>query len=69
MYIKPIITVCLGMLFLIIGVIIFLKEYKNYVTNQTGKKILLINVLSIITSCSLLVIGGIMAFQIYNQLQ
>lgn len=69
MYTKPIVTVCLGILFLILGIGVFLKEYKNCITNQTGKKTLLINIMSILTSCLLIIIGGIMAFQVYNQLQ
>ncbi len=68
MYIKPVITAVLGILFLIIGILAFLKEYKNCVTNHTEKKVLLINILSILTSCLLIIVSGIMIFQIYSQL-
>ncbi|MDT2523252.1 hypothetical protein [Enterococcus raffinosus] len=69
MYTKPLTAVVLGLVFLLFGIILFLKEYKASITQKrTSKIVLIINVISLLLSIGLTGIGIAMFLQIYNQL-
>ncbi|EOH82371.1 hypothetical protein UAK_00607 [Enterococcus raffinosus ATCC 49464] len=69
MYTKPLTAVVLGLVFLLFGIILFLKEYKASITQKRRSRIvLIINVISLLLSIGLTGIGTAMFLQIYNQL-
>ncbi|EOA3409432.1 hypothetical protein ACKO6X_001961 [Enterococcus hirae] len=68
MYIYPMVYMTLGIIFLIVSLYLFLKDYKKVVQQQMEKRLLFLNIFSLLCALGTMGMSIIYFFVINNQL-
>ena len=68
MYIYPMVYMTLGIIFLIVSMYLFLRDYKKVVQQQIEKRLLFLNVFSLLCALGTMIMSVIYFLVINNQL-